>query len=170
MLNMPSKTFSQICRDIKSLKIQGATNIAKAGVKALSLKGASVKKLISLRHTEPCLRNALKYALKFGRKMALKHFDNANKQIIKYGYKKVGGVVFTHCHSTAVIDILKYAKQKGIKFEVYNTETRPNFQGRLTAKELAKAGIKLTMIVDEAVDALFEEKEPFTKCDIMFIG
>jgi translation initiation factor 2B subunit (eIF-2B alpha/beta/delta family) len=53
---------------------------------------------------------------------------------------------------------LIYAKNKGKKFQVYNTETRPLFQGRRTAKELGKAGIKVTMFVDSA-SAIAIEKE-----------
>jgi len=56
-------------------------------------------------------------------------------------------VIFTHCHSTNVVNSLIYAKKKGKKFQVYNTETRPLFQGRKTANELKKAGIKVTMLL-----------------------
>jgi len=35
-------------------------------------------------------------------------------------------------------------------FEVLNTETRPKYQGRITAKELSDNGIKITHFVDSA--------------------
>ena len=49
--------FETICKKIKNLKIQGAENIAKAGLRAYALKPNknSIKKLLSLRITEPCL-------------------------------------------------------------------------------------------------------------------
>jgi translation initiation factor 2B subunit (eIF-2B alpha/beta/delta family) len=78
--------------------------------------------------------------------------------------------VFTHCHSTNVINALVYAHKKAKKFEVYNTETRPLFQGRKTAKELAKAGIKITDFVDSAVDLALEGRQGFKKISIILIG
>ena len=36
--------FKEVCRDIKSLKIQGAMSIAIAGIKAMSMKGFDEKK------------------------------------------------------------------------------------------------------------------------------
>ena len=37
--------FSKIVKDIKSIKIQGATNVAKAGLKALKLKSRNLTEL-----------------------------------------------------------------------------------------------------------------------------
>jgi len=53
--------------------------------------------------------------------------------------------------------MLKRAKQEGKTFEVVCTESRPVFQGRLTAKEMLDAGIKTTMIVDSAVRHFINE-------------
>jgi len=66
-------------------------------------------------------------------------------------------VIFTHCHSTNVSNALIYSKKKGKKFEVYNTETRPLYQGRKTARELRKAGIKVTMFIDSALSVAIEK-------------
>ena len=162
--------FEQICKDIKSLKIQGAVNVAKEGVKALKLKhdSDSIKKLIGLRPTEPALRNAIKFSLKDIKKnpdKVLKHFENTKKKIAKIGARKIqnGSIVFTHCHSSTVTSIIiEAAKTK--KFEVYCTETRPMFQGRKTAKELADAKIPVTLFVDSAA------RYALKKSDIMFIG
>jgi ribose 1,5-bisphosphate isomerase len=60
-------------------------------------------------------------------------------------------VILTHCHSSTVTHVLRKAKQQGKRFEVVCTETRPVLQGRITAKEMLKLGIKTTMIVDSAV-------------------
>lgn len=164
--------FNKICKKIKNLEIQGAENIAKTGVKALSLKGASVKRLLNLRPTEPCLRNALKFAKKFGSENALKHFDDSEEKIIRFGVKKIkkGMVVFTHCHSSTVVDILAGAKKQGKKFEVFNTETRPMYQGRITARELSKAGIKVTNVVDAAAGVALRKTNVMKKTDIVLLG
>ena len=47
---------------------------------------------------------------------------------------------------------------------VYCCETRPRFQGRITASELSKAGIKVTLIVDNAASTVLK------KCDYFFSG
>jgi ribose 1,5-bisphosphate isomerase len=46
---------------------------------------------------------------------------------------------------------MKTAWSQGRKFEVFVTETRPRFQGHITARELARAGIPVTLILDDAV-------------------
>jgi ribose 1,5-bisphosphate isomerase len=46
--------------------------------------------------------------------------------------------------------ILTTAWSQGKRFEVFATETRPRFQGRITAKDLGTAGIPVTMILDDA--------------------
>ncbi len=57
-------------------------------------------------------------------------------------------VIFTHCHSSIVEKAIKELhKKEKVKF-VVNTETRPLFQGRTTAKNLTSAGIKVQHIVD----------------------
>ncbi len=142
--------FKDIIKKIKEVKIQGATNIAIAGIKSMSLKGFSSKKLLQVRPTEPMLKNALKFAKKYGQEKAIENIFWSQKKIIKYGYKKVKPVVFTHCHSSTVVNILRYAEEKGKNFKVYNTETRPLYQGRKTARELAKVGINVTQVVDAA--------------------
>lgn len=155
--------FNEICKKIKQIKIQGAENIAIAALKAYSLNQnkQAIKKLISLRPTEPALVNALKYAEKYSTKKALEHFKNSRKKIINFGIKKINSTVFTHCHSSTVIQTLIKAKKQGKKFEVFNTETRPLYQGRRTSKELAKAGIKVTEVVDSAAEIFLKKSKVF---------
>jgi ribose 1,5-bisphosphate isomerase len=62
-----------------------------------------------------------------------------------------GDIVMTHCHSTAVVSVLKTAWNTGKRFTVINTETRPKFQGRITALQLAEIGIPVTHTTDSAV-------------------
>jgi len=169
------KRFNKIARDIKDIKIQGARNIAKAALEAYSLF-PSVKtknKLLSLRPTEPMMENVLDMAEK-GKSLSEinNHFTEAQEKINKNVLKliKNGDVIFTHCHSTNVVNALVYAKKKGKKFEVYNTETRPLFQGRKTAEELRKAGIKVTMFVDSALGVALSKEQGTKKVTKVFLG
>ena len=161
-------TYDEIVKGIKDLTIQGAEKIAIAAVDAFSQKIAETKdreqlkkymdELISLRETEPALRNALKYCFENFDKVenacqiAHDHFKKSQELIAEYGANKIsdGMIIYTHCHSSTVEAILIKAHQQGKKFEVYNSETRPRFQGRITATNLAKAGIKVTHFVDSA--------------------
>ncbi len=156
--------FENICQDIKSLKIQGATNVAKAALHALLIKN-DPKKLISLRPTEPALQNALEFASRNPKKYvphALQHFDEAKNKLAKIGSSliKTNSVVFTHCHSSAVTALLKEAAKRK-KFAVWNTETRPRFQGRITARELADANITVNHVVDSAAHIALKHADIF---------
>lgn len=152
---MKRDNFNKISNDIKSIKIQGARNVAEAGLKAYFLKPTknSKKKLLSLRPTEPMLKKVLDLAEKKSIKEILNHFteaqDRINVNVMKIINKN--DIIFTHCHSTNVINSLVYTKKYGKNFEVYNTETRPLFQGRKTLSELNNAGIKVTMFIDSAM-------------------
>jgi ribose 1,5-bisphosphate isomerase len=171
---MNKKRFNQIARNIKNIKIQGARNIARAALYAYSLIPTrnSARKLLSLRPTEPMLEKVLNLAEKKPYKEILEHFDNAQNKINKYVLKLIKNkdVVFTHCHSTNVVNALIYAKKKGKKFQVYNTETRPLFQGRKTAKELRKAGIKVTMFIDSALEDALTGEGGLEKVNKVFLG
>jgi len=148
------KRFNKIAKSIKEIKIQGARNIAKAALYAYTLvpKKSSIKKLKSLRPTEPMLEKVLDLIDKKPYKEILNHFDYSQEKINSHVLKLIKNKdkIFTHCHSTNVVNSLIYAKKKNKKFEVYNTETRPLFQGRKTARELKNAGIKVTMFIDSA--------------------
>lgn len=162
------KRFDSIARDIKSIKIQGARNVAKAALKAYSLFPDEKHKnlLISLRPTEPMLQNVLKMTEAMPMEKITEHFDEAQQKINKNVLKviKNNSKIFTHCHSTNVVNALIYAKKHGKKFEVFNTETRPLYQGRRTAKELSKAKIKTTLITD------LEIHEFLKNTDAVFLG
>ncbi|MAH03455.1 hypothetical protein CMI39_01570 [Candidatus Pacearchaeota archaeon] len=168
------KRFNQISRDIKEIKIQGARNIARKALYAYSLipTKKSYKKLLSLRPTEPMLVNVLDRMEKQSYKEILKHFDIAQDKINNRVLKliKNNDVIFTHCHSTNVINALIYAKKKGKKFEVYNTETRPLYQGRKTTRELKKAKIKVTQFIDSAAMIAITKKQGTKKVNKVFFG
>lgn len=151
-----------------------------------SLKGWA-DTLASARPTEPMLRNGLKYALHSARgrrpagcervagikKSVLAAIDGyldeskkAIERIVEYGSKKIedGFVIMTHCHSSTVTRIMKRAKEEGKSFEVYVSETRPLFQGRRTAAELAGLGIPVTSMIDSA------QRTFIRKADLALVG
>lgn len=160
--------YEETLRRIKSLEIQGAENIAIAAVLAFAEKlketddAEKLKKYIaelsSLRETEPALRNALNYCF-LNRdndpkvaETTINYFKTSKKRIAEIGAKKIhdGMTVFTHCHASTVTNILLTAWKQGKRFTVRNTETRPKYQGRKTAEELAAAGIPVIHSVDSA--------------------
>lgn len=128
--------------------------------------------LLKTRPTAVSLPNGIRYVMKKVIKKSKNTSDleeirasaiEASEQFIKnslMAIKKIGEIgarriqegdtILTHCHSTAVISILKTAHNQGKKIKVYSTETRPRYQGRITAKILGEAGIPVTMIIDSA--------------------
>ena len=165
---MNKRGIERIYRSIRDVKIQGAVNIARAAVEAYLAEPTinNKKKLMSLRPTEPTLSNALNFVEKIGAKKVISHFSESQEKINKFVLKliKNGMIVYTHCHSTNVNLALIYARERGKKFEVYNTETRPLFQGRTTAKQLSKRGINVTAFIDSAM------LEAIKKVDLVFLG
>jgi ribose 1,5-bisphosphate isomerase len=168
--------FNKIVKDIKSIKIQGANNIAKSALYAYSLnpKKESYKKLINARPTEPLLFHTLERFTsgKMNYNEILNHFSYSQDKINKsvFNLIKENDVIMIHCHSTSVVKALIYAKKKGKRFQVYNTETRPLFQGRITSTELSKVGIKVTMFADNAIDIALEKKQATKKVSKVFFG
>ncbi|MEK9132787.1 MAG: S-methyl-5-thioribose-1-phosphate isomerase [Patescibacteria group bacterium] len=171
--------YEETLLKIKSLEIQGAENIAVAAVKAFAEKlketqdesklKAYIKELSELRATEPALRNALHYCLlnfKNDPKVeetVVNYFKTSKDKIAEIGAKKIhdGMTVVTHCHASTVTKILIKAWQDGKKFTVRNTETRPKFQGRKTAEELAAVGIPVIHSVDSAGRLAMQEADLF---------
>ncbi|MFX0114589.1 MAG: translation initiation factor eIF-2B [Candidatus Hodarchaeota archaeon] len=171
--------LKQVMEDIRSLKVQGATNVAKVAVEAfaeyaqaLSLEGEPfethlhiiVDQLSNLRATEPGLRNGLRYVMGQLREKGRRSLQNAAQNYISMLKKAtieiatIGAAriqddtqIMTHCRSSITTNILKEAARQGKKFEVICTETRPRWQGRKTAKELVEAGIPTFQVVDGAM-------------------
>jgi ribose 1,5-bisphosphate isomerase len=134
-----------------------------------------------LRATEPMLENLLRNfiekmkkektvaAMKVrAKKESLsfaKRLDEGFEKIINYGSNLItkDSVILTHCHSSTVEAILRRTfETKDIK--VVCTETRPMFQGHITAKNLSKAGIDVTMITESAVGSVMAD------VDVVLVG
>lgn len=145
-----------VVNDIKRLKIQGAVNIAEAGLKHLkkyinkSNFNKEAGKLIKARPTAVPLFNAINEVKKDRTKKKIDELltliKTSKKKIARQRLFKKKVTVMTHCHSSEVVALLKKNKSK-IK-KVYVTETRPRNQGLLTLKDLR--GIRVVFIVDSA--------------------
>lgn len=168
------KEFNKILKEIKEIKIQGAEEVARKALYAYSIipNKNSEKKLINSRPTEPLMRNVLRKIKKEPYKKIINHLDSFQEKINKNAFKiiKNNDVIFTHCHSSTVVKALIYAKKHGKKFEVYNTETRPIFQGRKTFLELKKSKIKVTMFIDSAAQVALLKEQGTKKVNKVFLG
>ena len=171
--------YTETVAKIKSLEIQGAENIAIAAVRAFGEKLKTtqdekqlreiVTRLSRLRATEPALRNALRYCLinyKNDKKIVdtvINYFKSSKEKIAEIGSKKIhdGMTIFTHCHASTVTKILITAWRQGKHFIVRNTETRPRYQGRKTAEELAATGIPVIFSVDSAGRLALKDSDIF---------
>ena len=140
--------------------------------------------LFTSRSTEPLMRNGVRWIISqvenagseevgalaevvvSSSSRFLKDLEASKECIAEIGAKRIrdGMVVFTHCHSSTVTNILSKAKEDGKEFEVVCTETRPVFQGRITAKELLSLDIKTMFIVDSAARAFMRN------VDLVIVG
>ncbi|MHA1475298.1 MAG: hypothetical protein ACTSQ5_08935 [Promethearchaeota archaeon] len=128
------------------------------------------------RSTEPAMRNGLMYILgKLQHDQSegisedvskmIEIYGSEYENILKEGKKSIAQygnnlipdnlktpyIIQTHCHSSVVEAILIEAHNQGKNFIVVATETRPFYQGRITAKKLTDAGIKVIQVVDSAM-------------------
>ena len=140
--------------------------------------------LFGSRETEPFMRNAVRHIewrvreadwrtvedlrdlIRGVSDELLRGFTEARRRIAEIGSRRIrpGSRILTHCHSSAVNMVFKQAKARGVDFEVVCTETRPVYQGRITARGLLGAGIRTTMIVDSAVRSLMN------RVDLVVVG
>lgn len=137
--------------------------------------------ILNASPSEIAIKNSLKYVFQGAERLSFselkkkikqnidevnKHFDLSEENISKIGSKKIkkGAVIFTLGHSSSVIDILAEAKNKKTMFSVNVAETRPSFQGRITAAELSHLKIPVNLYVDSAI------REALKKADIILVG
>lgn len=105
------------------------------------------------------------------KKEALKIYEddiNINREMGEWGQSLIqtGDTILTHCNAGALatagwgtaLGVLYSAKEHGKTFEVIADETRPFLQGaRLTAWELEKNKIPVTLITDNMAAALMKQ-------------
>jgi len=169
---------------IKALQSLAKTTKAKTRKSLLAELFEARTLLFNARETEPLMRNAVRWVInqvedsdernvteladliyasseKFQKNLAA-----SKERIAEIGAKRIrdGYTIFTHCHSSTVSHMLARAKTEGKIFEVVCTETRPAFQGRITAKEMLSLGMKTTFIVDSAARSFMHE------IDVVVVG
>ena len=84
------------------------------------------------------------------RKSRKKSLENAENLI------ENGDIVVTHSFSSSVLEVLKLAREKGKKFEVLCTESRPQREGLILAQRLSGMGIKTYLTTDMGIFSLIE--------------
>jgi ribose 1,5-bisphosphate isomerase len=166
---------------VEALAVESGARTRKDFLKELKEARAT---LFASRATEPLMRNAVRWIISqveqsgkeevdaLAKRVSssssqfLENLKASKERIAEIGAKRIrdGMVVFTHCHSSTVTYLLSKAKKDGRNFEVVCTETRPVFQGRITAKEMLALGIKTTLIVDSAARSFMQD------ADIVVVG
>ena len=126
--------------------------------------------LFASRETEPLMRNAIRWIITQTEDSSTEKVDVLSEMVVsnvslflqnleasreltaEIGAKRIrdGMLVFTHCHSSTVTRMIAKAKADGKNFSVICTETRPAFQGRITAREMVELGVQTMFIVDSA--------------------
>jgi ribose 1,5-bisphosphate isomerase len=126
--------------------------------------------LFASRETEPLMRNAIRWIITQTEdsstekvdvlsemvasnvSLFLQNLEASRELTAEIGARRIrdGMLIFTHCHSSTVTRMIAKAKADGKSFSVICTETRPAFQGRITARELVELGVQTMFIVDSA--------------------
>jgi len=126
--------------------------------------------LFATRETEPLMRNAVRYIIIQAQESSiekveglgelaastvtlfLQNLEASREQAAEVGAKRIrdGMLIFTHCHSSTATRMIAKAKSEGKEFTVICSETRPAFQGRITAREMVSLGVQTIFVVDSA--------------------
>lgn len=132
-------------------------------------------RLANARPNEPLARNAVIYVKYFYQRRKsdlqdkesmkqlledlcdqfLDMIDNSKREILRYGVPELKYLnnLLTHCHSSTAVSMLKGVGEGKSDYGVVCTETRPLYQGRITAKSLLDAGIQTIMIADSCAES-----------------
>lgn len=148
------KEKARIVREARPTAVNLSWAVNRVEKKALSQKGVSIEKLRALLLEEA--------------KKIQKEDEKLCRLIGQFGATqfKDGDSVLTHCNAGGLatsgfgtaLAVLYTLQEKGKKFTVYATETRPLLQGaRLTSWELSKSSIACTLICESAVATLMRQ-------------
>ena len=85
----------------------------------------------------------------------LDKISKSKHKIDEFNVSKLSHIdhVLTHCHSSTAVRLIKGIAENDTDFTAVCTETRPRYQGRITAKELVEAGVDTTLIGDSAAES-----------------
>lgn len=169
---------------IKALQTLAEQTNAKNKVTFLTELKEAQSTLFASRETEPLMRNAVRWIITQAQdcdidkvdvlsgmvssnvSLFLQNLEASRERTAEIGAKRIrdGMLVFTHCHSSTVTRLLAKAKADRKNFSVICTETRPAFQGRITAREMVELDIQTMFIVDSAARSYMGD------VDIVFVG
>jgi ribose 1,5-bisphosphate isomerase len=155
---------------IKALQTLAEHTRAKSRAAFLSELKEAQAMLFASRETEPLMRNAVRYIIiqtqdsgtekvdalselvVANAGLVLQNLEASSERTAEIGAKRIldGMLIFTHCHSSTVTRMIAKAKADGKSFSVICTETRPAFQGRITAREMVELDVQTMFIVDSA--------------------
>jgi ribose 1,5-bisphosphate isomerase len=179
--NIAKKALEAIIYTIKTSKAKNKDELLKEIT-------TIADKLLEARPTEPMVFNEMEELIRFAimqirtypsmniktlKKILIKESKEYEEEWIKnkmrlatHGSRLIqnGMTILTYCHSSSVMSVLKRAYDEGKKFEVVCFETRPLFQGRISAKELSSYGIKTTLVVDGAMNLYMK------KANLVLVG
>jgi len=190
---LSARTFEDVARAIEDMAVRGAPAIgatAAYGLAQASLQGYDLGKVADrLRRTRPTGHDlfhatavvldavrAGRSAVEAAEAYAADSVDRC-RRIGLHGVEVIreGSGVLTHCNAGALATVdggtvlapLRLARDRGVRFTVYVSETRPRLQGsRLTAWELQEEGIDYTIIADGASGLLMQQG----KVDVVLVG
>ncbi|XHH07863.1 MAG: translation initiation factor eIF-2B [Candidatus Bathyarchaeia archaeon] len=169
---------------VKALQTLAAQTKATTKTEFLTELAEAQRLIFATRETEPLMRNAVRCLIgqvkKSGNQKVhdltsmltvaadefLQELDASRERTAEIGSKRIqnGMTIFTHCHSSTVTRMLIKAKIDGKNFKVICTETRPAFQGRITAREMVENAIETSFIVDSAMRTFI------SKADMVIVG
>ncbi len=176
------RTVDDVCDAIATLAVRGAPLIGIVGAMGVSLAAptddlnAVANRIRSTRPTAVNLGWAIDRVLAAGRERlveegnAILDEDRAMCRCIgEHGAELIpdGANVLTHCNTGALatggigtaLAAIYVAVERGKRVHVFADETRPLLQGsRLTAWELERAGIPVTVLADGAAASLIRDR------------
>ncbi len=92
--------------------------------------------------------------------------STARDRIATYGAELIpdGATLFTYTLSETALRTLREAARRGKRFRVLVTESRPNNDGLVTAAELSKEGVDVSVSIDACIAELIPQ------ADLMMVG
>ncbi len=185
--NVAIATFEAVKRWLKQQNFSSIENLYKHTASSLWL-------LATARPNEPLATNGVRFFVyRFEEFMATSNGDDvtvseaysmvekilqeyldiiaqSKREIVRFGRALFAPAqtLFTHCHSSTAESVI-IESNKHLPKTVIVTETRPLYQGRITAKNLIKHRINTIMIVDSA-SARFITDDSFLPVEAVLIG
>jgi len=168
---MLPREVESILEELRAERIRGASWMARRGAEAYLLladilEGAELEKaLLELRRelprTNPTMASLYNLShfvpvtddpslVRSRAEEFLRLMDEARKVIGNLGSELIedGDTVITHSFSSAVFEVLKMAKARGVGFKVILTESAPDYEGIALANALEREGIEFEIITD----------------------